>query len=226
MRCAIVAVLAPLLLSSCGEGAEEEGPGPVPKALPGSPPELEAALLTIEDLGDGWVDIGPTPFEERGLEACPATNVVTSEEDPSRVGEAQTHFLREDEPPTPPFFQSVSVWESEQAAQERLATFATSTATCVGVAERTPDGRAATVTFTERPVPELGDQTVGQTVRFDFAEGPDATLELLAVRLRNVVVLTNAERSEAAPDRGLDSAEFLALTREAVDKVTRSLPVS
>jgi hypothetical protein len=61
----------------------------VPKALPGSPPKV-AALLTVDDLGDGWVDTGPTPFEQRGVQACPATNVLTAEEDPSRVGEAQT----------------------------------------------------------------------------------------------------------------------------------------
>ncbi len=205
---------------------DDSGPAPAPKALPGSPPEVEAALLTTEDLGDGWVDIGATPFEERGLKTCPATNVLTSQEDPSRVGEAQTHFLEDDDPPAPPFFESVSLWKSEQVAQERLATFATATTTCIGVTERTPDGRDATVTFTERPMPDLGDETVGQTVRFDFAEGPDATLELIAVRLGNVIMLTNAERSDAAPDRGLDSAELLKLTSEAVDKVKRSLPLS
>jgi hypothetical protein len=62
---------------------------------------VEAALLTVEDLGNGWVDTGPTPFEVRGLDECPATNVLTAGKDPGRVGEAPTSFTRGDGAPAP-----------------------------------------------------------------------------------------------------------------------------
>jgi hypothetical protein len=65
-------------------------------------------------------------------------------------------------------------------AQDRLATFATATATCVGVTQPTPDGDA-TVTSTERAAPGLGEEAVGQTSRSDFEDRPDATVALIAV---------------------------------------------
>jgi hypothetical protein len=225
-RWLLVGVLGPLLLVGCG-GAEESGrPVAVPKALPGSPPEVEAALLTVEDLGDGWVDTGPTPFEQRGFRSCPATNVLTAEEDPSRLGEAQTYFQEGDEPPAPAFHESVSLWKSEQVAQERLATLATATTTCIGVAEQTPDGTEATVTFTERPVPTLGDEAVGQSARFDFADRPDATIDVMAVRLDDVIVLTIGERHDANAQASLSTARLEELTRKAVQKVQRNIPSS
>lgn len=226
LRRVLVALVSPLLLVGCG-GAEESGrPVAAPKALPGSPPEVEAALLTVDDLGDSWVDTGPTPFEERGFQACPATNVLTAEEDPSRVGEAQTYFQAGDEPPAPVFHESVSLWKSEQVAQERLATFATSATTCVGVTEEMPDGTEATVTFTERPVPTLGDETVSQSARFDFADRPDATIDVMAVRLDNVIVLTVGERHDDSPQASLSTARLEALTRKSLEKVQRNMPLS
>lgn len=197
-----------------------------PKALPGSPPEVEAALLTVEDLGDGWVDTGPTPFEQRGFQACPATNVLTAVEDASRVGEAQTYFQEGEDLPAPTFHESVSLWKSVQGAQERLATFATAATTCVGVAEQAPDGSEATVTFTERPVPTLGDQAVGQSARFDFADRPDATVDVMSVRLGNVIVLTAGERYDGSPRASLDTARLKELTRQSVDKVKQNMPLS
>ena len=196
------------------------------KALPGSPPGVEAALLTAEDLGDSWVDTGPTPFEQRGFQGCPATNVLTAEEDPSRVGEAQTYFQEGDEPPAPTFHESVSLWKSESVAQERLATFATAATTCVGVPEQTPDGTEATLTFTERPVPTLGDQAVGQSAEFDFADRPDATIDVIAIRLDNVIVLTVGERHDDNPQASLSTARLEELTRQSVDKVQRNMPLS
>ena len=225
MRWLLVGVIGPTLLVACG-GAEESGrPVAVPKALPGSPPAVEAALLTVEDLGDGWVDTGPTPFEMRGLDECPATNVLTSVKDPSRVGEAQTYFSEGDEAPAPTFFESVSLWSSEQVAQDRLATFATATATCVGVTQSTPDGDAK-VTFTEGPAPDLGDEAVGQASRFDFEDRPDSTVDLIAVRIGDVIVFTNGERYDGSPRASLDTARLEDLTRQAVDKVKRKLPLS
>ena len=223
-RRVLVGVLAALLLLGCGREAESGGPAAVPKALPGSPPGVEAALLTTGELGDGWVDAGATPFEQRGLDECPATNVLTSNQDQSRVGEAQTYFEQGEGRPALTFFESVSLWESAQVARERLATFATAT-TCVGVTQRTPDG-PATVTFTDRPVPQLGDETVAQSARFDFAGRPDSTVDLIAIRLGNVIVTTSGERYDGSPAISLDTARLEALTRTSVDKVKRSLPLS
>lgn len=221
----LLAGLLGALLLGCGGGGEEERPRSAPKALPGSPPEVEAALLSAEDLGDGWVDIGPTPVELRGMDGCPATNVLTSGEDAGRIGEAQSVF-QQGEGPAPTFFESVSLWKSDRVAQERLETFRTATTSCVGVSEQMPGGGQATVTFTERRAPDLGDETVGQTVRFDFDEGPDAALDLIAVRLGDVVVLTTGERHDGDATTSLGPARLEELTRQAVEQVERSLPRS
>ncbi len=225
IRHLLAAVLSPLLLLACDAEEASEPPMTVPKALPGSPPKVEAALMTVEDLGDGWVDQGPTPFEMRGFDDCPATNVLTSAQDPRRVGEAQTYFSKGDDAPAPTFFESVSVWESDGVAQDRLATFATAASTCVGVKQRTLDGREATVTFTERPAPDVGGEAVSQALRFDFGDGPDSTVDLIAVRLGDVIVFTNGERHDGEPQASLDPSLLQDLTRMAVEKVERSLPL-
>lgn len=72
----------------------------------------------------------------------------------------------------------------------------------------------------------MGDEAVGQSARFDFADRPDATVDLMAVRLGNVIVLTNGERYDAEPQASLDTARLEELGRKAVDKVKRNMPVS
>lgn len=222
----VVPVLAgTVLLAGCG-GDGQGGPPPrAPKSLPGTPAGVEAALLTAEEVGDGWEDIGPTPFEQRGLDACPPTNVLTAEEDERRLGEAQTYHRRGESDPAPTFFESVSLWESAQIAEERLATFGTAPTACTGGQHRTPDGRVAEVTFTGRPVPDLGDEAVAQEVHFDFAEGVDATVDVIAVRLDDVIVFTNGERFSGQREASLEPAELADLTRQAVEKVERNLPL-
>lgn len=207
------------LLAGCGS----ETPEPAAKALPGTPPEVEAALLTADDLGDEWVDLGPTPFEQRGFDACPVTNVLAAEEDDRRVGEAQSYYS-EGEPPAPTFFESVSLWDSPEVAAERLAVFATASEECVGVPQPLADGQVAAATFTSRPAPRLGDEAVALTVHTEPEEGPDLFLELVGVRVGNAIVFTNGERYEGDPAASLDPGRLDQLTERAVEKVEQTLP--
>jgi hypothetical protein len=214
-----------VLLAGCATDNEPPAPPPEPKSLAGSPPSVEAALLTTAELGEGWVDLGATPFEQRGLAACPPTNVLTAQEDDRRLGEAQTHHRQGDEDPAPVFFESISLWESPEAAEASLSEFGTAPTVCTGGTHRTPDGREAQLTFDERPAPELGEQAVAQVLRFDFQDTPDQFVDLIAVRLGDVVVLTNGERFEGNPDSSLDTDRLDELTRRAVEKVEGSLPL-
>jgi hypothetical protein len=210
------------LLAGCG-GEEEPEPERVAKALPGTPPEVEASLSTVDELGDGWVDLGPTPFKERGFDGCPSANVLTAEQDEQRVGEAQTYYSQ-GEPPAPTvFFESVSLWGSSAVAAERLAVFATASAQCVGVRQEL-DGRPATATFTDRAAPQLGDEAVALTVELQPEDGPDLFLDMVAVRVGEAIVFTNGERYEDEPEAGLDPSQLDELTAEAVAKAEQTLP--
>lgn len=210
-------VLGLALLAGCG--GETASPG---KALPGTPLEVEAALLTVDDLGGEWVDLGPTPFEQRGFASCPPTNVLAAGEDERRVGEAQSYYS-EGEPPAPTFFESISLWDSPEVAAERLAVFATASEECVGVQEELADGQPATATFTQRPAPQLGDEAVALTLQLEPEEGPDLFLDLVTVRVGEAIVFTNGERYEADPAASRDPGWLDQLTERAVGEVEQTL---
>ena len=107
------------LLVACGEDPAPTGipDSSVPDALPGTPAEVEEALLTTDDLGEGWTDLGAVPFGERSFPECPETGVVTDGEDPTMLGEAQSHY-GEGDPPVPTFGVSISLWESADVARQ------------------------------------------------------------------------------------------------------------
>ena len=179
-------------------------------------------MLTVDDLGEEWVDLGPTPFEQRGIESCPPTNVPAAEEDVRRVGEAQSYYS-EGEPPAPTFFESISLWDSADVASERLAVFATASEDCVGVQQELADGQSATSTFTQRPAPQLGDEAVALTLQLEPEEGPNLFADLVAVRVGNAIVFTNGERYEAGPEDSLAPSRLDQLTQRAVEKAERTL---
>jgi hypothetical protein len=52
-----------------------------------------------------------------------------------------------------------------------------------------------------------------------------STVDLIAVRLGDVIVSTNGERYDSSPQASLDTAR-MELTRKAVDKAKRSLLLS
>ncbi len=98
------------LLVACGGNPVPPGVPDfsLPDALPGTPAEVKAALLTTDDLGERWVDLGVVPLDERGFEGCPQTGLVTGGEDPARLGEAQSLYAVGD-PPVPTFGESISL---------------------------------------------------------------------------------------------------------------------
>ena len=105
------------LLVACGGDPVPRGvpDSSLPDALPGTPAEVKDALLTTDDLGEGWVDLGAVPLDERGFESCPETGVVTGGKAAARLGEAQSPYA-EGDPPVPTFGVSISVWESPDVA--------------------------------------------------------------------------------------------------------------
>ena len=213
------------LLVGCGEDPAPAGiPDPsVPDALPGTPAEVEEALLTADDLGEGWTDLGAVPLDERSFTECPETGVVTGGKDPSRLGEAQSLY-GEGDPPVPTFGESISLWESPEVAAERLAASASVTSECGSFEQEMLDGSTATVKLLPRDVPQLGDEAVCVVIEFDQDEGPTILRDLVIVRIGDVLVLTEGvDRVEDDPQADRQQERFDELTAQAVDKATRIL---
>ena len=213
------------LLVACGEEPVPRGvpDTSLPDALPGTPAEVEEALLTTEDLGEEWVDLGAVPLDDRGFEECAETGVVTGGEDPTRLGEAQSTY-GEGDPPVPTFGESVSLWESPEVAAERFAEAASGPSECGSFEQELPDGSTATVHLLPREAPQLGDEAVGVLIEFDQEEGPTILRDVVIVRIGDVLVLTEgADIAEGDPQADRQQERFEELTRQAVDKATRIL---
>jgi hypothetical protein len=222
----ILTISSAVLLSGCG-GDDPVPPGApeqtVADALPGTPPEVEEALLTTDDLGDGWVDLGAVPLDERGFAACPETGVITGGEDRTRLGEAQSTYA-EDDPAVPTFGVSISLWESPDVAAERFATFASMTSECQPFEEELPGGGTTMVSLLPRDAPRLGDEAVGVVIEADQADGPTILRDSTVVRIGDVLVLTEGlDRVEDDPEAERQQQRFEVLTEQAVEKAASVL---
>ncbi|WP_409330782.1 hypothetical protein [Trujillonella humicola] len=195
----------------------------VPDALPGTPPEVAEALLTTDDLGRGWTDLGALPLDERGLDECPASQVITAGEDPMRRGEAQSLYAQDDRD-VPTFGESVSLWQSADVARDRMAEFATLPTDCPPVEREVPDGGTATVRHLAADAPALGDEAVALVHEIRLPEGTIVLRDVVVVRIGDALVLTEGP-DVAADDPALGDVrqQFAELTAQAVDKAAQEL---
>ena len=216
--------ISALLVACAGDPVPRGVPdSSIPDALPGTPAEVEEALLTTDDLGEGWVDLGAVPLDERGFEGCPQTGLVTGGEDPARLGEAQSLYA-EGDPPVPTFGESISLWESPEVAAQRFAASASITSACGSFEQEMVEGGTATVRMLPRDAPQLGDEAVGVVIEADPAEGPTILRDTLIVRIGDVLVLTEGvDRVEDDPQADRQQERFDELTGQAVDKAIRIL---
>ena len=220
-----VSAVSVLVLVACAEDSAPPGipDASVPDALPGTPAEVEEALLGTDDLGQGWTDLGAVPLGERSFAACRESGVVTDGQDPARLGEAQSVY-GEGDPPVPTFGVSVSLWESPDVARQRLATLASIPSECGSFEHELPDGGTATVTITERDAPPLGDEAIAHVLEFDLPEGPTILRDVVTVRIGDALVLTDGpDMAQGEPELGRQRERFDGLTGQAVDKATRIL---
>lgn len=218
-----VGMAAPL--TACGDDAEPAAPPTpsVPDALPGTPAEVGQALLTTDDLGEGWTDLGAVPLGERGFIECPESGVITGGGDATRLGEAQSLY-GEGEPPVPTFGVSVSSWESSDVARERLATFASAPSACGSFPHELSGGGTAMVTITEAAAPALGDEAIAQVIVSDQREGPTLLRNVVAVRIGDALVLTEGpDVAVGDPELDRQRERFGDLTGQAVDKAAEVL---
>jgi hypothetical protein len=220
----VLTAAAIVLLAACGDDPPPPAAQdpPVPDSLPGSPPELEGALPEPADLGDAWTDLGAVPLEQRGFPGCPETGAITAGEGSARRGEAQSLYA-EGELPAPTFAVSISAWESPDVAQDRLTAFAAVATRCRSFEQELLDGRQAAISVAERVPPPLGDAAAAVVLTIDPEQGPTSFLDTVAVRLGDLIVLTDGERVEGEPDASLEQARFDDLTRQAVEKAQRLL---
>ncbi len=213
-------------LAACGGDAPERpAHRAVPDSLPGTSADLADALLTPQDLGEGWSDLGALPLDERGFDECPLTKVITAGEDSARRGETQSLYA-EGELPAPNIAKSISVWESPDVAHDRWATFAATAAEFRPFEAELLDGRRAVVSVAEREAPPAGGRTAALVITTDPEEGPGLTLDVMAVRLGSYIGLTDSAVVEGEPDAGLERGRFDDLTRQAVEKARRELEPS
>jgi hypothetical protein len=224
-----VLLAAGVAVALCACGSDEPPPpgdagASIADALPGTPAEVEEALLTVDDLGEEWIDLGAIPLDERGFDACPETQVVTAGDDPDRRGEAQSLYAQ-GEPPEPIFGESVSLWVSEDVARERLAEFASMTTECASFEHELPDGGSASVRMLQQDAPRLGDEAVAMLMEYDPSEGPTILRDTTAVRIGDALVLTEGpDLTEDDPEASRQRQRFIDVTRQAVEKATRTLP--
>ena len=233
LRCGLlVPIGAAVLLTACGEdappvpGAPASAQAVVPDALPGTPAEVADALLTIDDLGAGWTDLGAVPLDERGADECPAGQVVTAGDDPRRLGEAQSVYAEHD-PGVPTFGESVSLWTSAEVAGERLAEFASLPTSCPPYEREIPDAGTATVSHRPAEASPLGHEAAAVVHEIEMPDGTTVLRDVVVVRIGDALVLTEGP-DVAEDDPALEDArqQFRDLTAHAVDKAARTLASS
>ena len=105
-----------------------------------------------------------------------------------------------------------------------MAASASATSQCRSFEQEMLDGRTATVRILPRDAPMLGDESVGVLIEADPDEGPTILRDVMLVRVGDVLVLTEGvDRVEDDPQADAQQERFEELTRQAVDKVNRSL---
>ena len=74
------------------------------------------------------------------------------------------------------------------------------------------------MTITERDAPSMGDEAVAQVLEFELPDGPTVVRDVLAMRIGDVVVLTEGpDVAEGDPELARQRERFEDLTGQAVD---------
>lgn len=239
-----VAALLVLLLTGCGQ---EEASDTSPTPEPITPESLAAALLTPEDLGEGWSTSIPPDAPEAAesgvvtdemrefmprIELCAAAPEEAQAAADSLEWQAFRQLdLATDVPPhdpgskAPPQHHLVFVQEFLTSGDDTEATYdalVTGLEACEGVEETTKDGESVTTSALD--VPTLGDAaSAWRTVVLE--PGPEdrsATWDLRTVLVRDGEVFVNATVAEITTEKvqpEIDDDRVVEIVTQMVDKL-------
>jgi hypothetical protein len=182
---------------------------------------LEPALLTAEDLGDGWenegsevLEFGPTiePFRfcpdgEELLVPVDGTNIWFT---PSWTGESDS--LADDD-----VTEAVLVFATAEDAGSWFDGFES----CVGEKWEESSDPVEHVSFERFEAPDLGDESAGFHTVYAHSEGPEHDTHGVVVRFGEVLVIV--DYNNAGLDEPIDQEFFDDLIETAVAKVAATL---
>lgn len=218
-----------LVLGACGDDGEErartvdpphasESADQEPENAGANEPEsgdldVEAALLTLDDMPTGWTQ-GP---DEAPSDEDAGADATLCEEEPLSEGgahdEASADFSAGDFGPQ----LSHTVWTLDSDQSERgLEALIEALNNCEEWTEETADGP---VTFRPAPLsfPSFGDEIVA--IRIDVeSELFDATMDMIAWRRANVMSLLGVIEVFGTPD-GEQTEEFVRVADERIDSL-------
>jgi len=227
-RCVVLWLLIGSLAACAGEpeGAQRSvAPSPEQSASIASPDsgsiptneQLAEALLTPEDLGDGW-QLEPDPPGVPGIALCPAAEPLR---DTGLLPWQAFTVMNAGSADSPAVASYLQLLMAGEPAQMRATydSLTTAISACDGVVWQGDDG--ATRQTESMQVPTVGDARTGQRV---YSDGPDGVTEF-----RYVVVLDDSvlmlidilELRESSEDVIVSQQELDALVTEATERLTR-----
>ena len=171
-RVILVAAVA-LTLAGCADGSEPDGQAPTQDStgqdgVDQPQQRVEAALLTVEDLPDGWMlDLsGATSSRDLTTEPAECGVLLNPANIQEPLAQAEAAFAAG---PTGPFInQSVSAFDGNAA--ELLAQAVDAVDRCAEFSSTGSDGVTTTFRATPLSFPSLGDRTVA--LRLEGSVGP------------------------------------------------------
>jgi hypothetical protein len=214
-RVILVAAVA-LALAGCADGSEPDGQAPTQDntgqdGVDQSQQRVEAALLTVEDLPEGWVlDLsGATSSSGMTTEPAECGVLLSPAHIQEPLAQAEAAFAAG---PTGPFInQSVSAFDGDAA--ELLGQAVDAFDRCAEFSSTDPGGVTTAFRATPLSFPSLGDRTVA--VRLEGSVGP---IQLVVDRIM-IAAGSNGVTLGAGGFAPLEADELESIVTTAFEKL-------
>jgi hypothetical protein len=246
----IVALLSALALSACGSsssgGGDDTDTQPASSANPGdfdktaAQQQAEAAVLTLDDLPDGWTS---TPADESDsddaevqgrLADCIGVDAsIFAESGPDKAEAKSDEFASPNNGATGNFSEDVTVESDERVTKDFEVVNSEKLTGCLETVfgtflkekfvedPRTKDAEIGDVSAERSDLPAYGDESVGVEVTVPFSiAGTDAkvVIDMVFIRVGNAVAQLSFENTFAP----FDSATAATIMEKATEKLSQA----